>query len=163
MKDVTGVLADTPKIADHVNVIWGMIVAFFSYLFGEHWFLFAGFLALNVIDIITGTYKAHVANGVSSEAGFRGVMKKVWYWTVIAIAFFIASSFVEMGEVIGIKLDFVILFGWLTLAMYLVNEIRSVLENLVEVGVEVPDFMVKGLDITKKLMDAKTKGGQDNG
>ena len=47
--------------------------------------------------------------------------------------------------------------------MYLVNEIRSVLENLVEVGVEVPDFMVKGLDITKKLMDAKTKGGQDNG
>lgn len=157
MRDVASVVADTPKIADNVNLVWGMIVAFFSFVFGEHWFLFAGFLALNVVDIITGTYKARTTNAVSSAEGFRGVIKKVWYWTVIAIAFFIANSFVEMGEVIGIKLDFVILFGWLTLAMYLVNEIRSVLENLVEVGVEVPDFMVKGLDITKKLMDARAK------
>jgi phage-related holin len=46
------------------------------------------------------------------------------------------------------------MFGWLTLAMYIVNELRSILENLVEIGVDVPDFLIQGLDVTKKLMEA---------
>ena len=162
MQETVEVVKDTPKIFDAVNVMWGAFVGFFSLLFGEHWFLFAGFLVLNLVDWLSGNYKARILKRESSVDGYIGIIKKVWYWVVIAIAFFISQSFVEMGEVLGIKLDFVILFGWLTLAMYLVNEIRSVLENLVEIGIEVPDFIIKGLDVTKKLMDAKTKEGNND-
>ena len=49
------------------------------------------------------------------------------------------------------------LFGWFTLATYLINEIRSILENLVEMEVKVPSFLIKGLDITQKLLDTRTK------
>jgi phage-related holin len=49
------------------------------------------------------------------------------------------------------------MFGWLTLAMYIVNELRSILENLVEIGVDVPEVLIKGLDVTKKLMEAEVK------
>lgn len=157
MNDVAAVVHDVPKVADKINIVYGVIVGFFALIFGEHWVLFAGFLALNVVDYATGTYKGRVKNELSSSMGYRGALRKVSYWIVIGIAFFIARSFVEMGEIVGVRLDFVILFGWLTLAMYLVNEIRSILENLVEIGVEVPFFLVKGLDITKKLLEAEAE------
>ena len=45
--------------------------------------------------------------------------------------------------------------GWFTLACYMVNELRSLIENLVEIGVNVPAVLVKGLDITEKLIKEK--------
>lgn len=159
MEDVMEMVTETPKAFDSVNVAYGAVVGFLSLVFGEHWILFVGFLGLNVVDWLTGYYKSHILGIESSVEGAKGIAKKVWYWVVIAIAFFVANTFVEMGEVVGLKLDFVVLFGWFTLCTYIVNEIRSILENMVEIGVEVPEFLVKGLDVTKKLMEAKN--GQD--
>ena len=63
------------------------------------------------------------------------------------------------------NLSFLILFGWFTLASYVVNEIRSILENCVVMGINIPEFLIKGLDITQKLINSKTeeeKVGVDN-
>ena len=159
MKDVGDqiicAVSSTPKVFDGINLVYGAAIGFMAYLFGEHWSLFAGFLLLNVIDWISGTMKARKKNTSSSEEGAKGAVKKVWQWVVIAIAFYVSHTFGELGEVIGLPLSFTALFGWLVLAMYLVNEIRSILENLVEMGVDVPHFLITGLDITKKLMEAK--------
>lgn len=157
MQDIVEVAATMPKVVDKANVIYGAIIGMLSLIFGEHWILFMGFLILNVVDWLTGNYKARVYKKASSVVGAKGILKKVFYWVVIAIAFFVAGSFIEMGLVIGLDLGFVQWFGWLTLAMYIVNEIRSILENLVEIDVEVPEFLIKGLDVTKKLMEAKAK------
>lgn len=142
---------------DRVNIVGGIIGAFFAAVFGEHWMLFAGFLFLNVCDYITGMYKSWVLQKSASVAGAKGILKKVSYWIVIAIAFWISAEFIELGQVVGVDLHFVLFFGWFTLASYIINEIRSILENLVEVGVEVPSFLIKGLDITRKIMEAKEK------
>ena len=61
---------------------------------------------------------------------------------------------------LGIKLGFLMLFGWFTLAALLVNEIRSILENLVECGYNVPDFLIKGLAVTEKLIQAGIDAGE---
>lgn len=56
--------------------------------------------------------------------------------------------------------------GWFTLACYMVNELRSLIENLVEIGVNVPAILVKGLDITEKLIKEKESsltGDEENG
>ena len=56
--------------------------------------------------------------------------------------------------------------GWFTLACYMVNELRSLTENLVEIGVNVPAILVKGLDITEKLIKEKESsltGDEENG
>lgn len=162
MRDVAEAVASTPKVFDSINMIYGLFIGALTFLFGEHWLLFAGFLALNLIDWLTGYYKSHYLGLESSVEGAKGIVKKVWYWVVVGISFFIANSFVEMGEIVGVRLDFVILFGWLTLAMYLVNEIRSILENLVEIGVEVPFFLVKGLDVTKKILEAQAEDDDED-
>lgn len=143
---------------DKVNMVYGVIATIGVALFGKYWFLFVGFLVLNVIDYATGYCKAKFyKKNESSAIGAKGILKKVWYWLVIGMAFFISISFVYMGELIGINLSFVQFFGWFTLATYLINEIRSILENLVEMNVKVPKFLVAGLDVTQKLLDTRTK------
>lgn len=143
---------------DKVNMIYGFIATIGVAIFGKYWFLFAGFLMLNVADYATGYCKAKFYNkNESSAIGAKGIFKKVSYWVVIGVAFFVSYCFVYMGEIIGINLTFVQLFGWFTLATYLINEIRSILENLVEMNVKVPAFLVSGLDIAQKLLDARTQ------
>ena len=143
---------------DKVNMIYGFVATIGVAIFGKYWFLFAGFLILNFVDYLTGYCKAKFYNkNESSAIGAKGIFKKVFYWVVIGVAFFVSYCFVYMGEIIGINLEFVQLFGWFTLATYLINEIRSILENLVEMKVKVPAFLVNGLDIAQKLLDARTQ------
>lgn len=47
------------------------------------------------------------------------------------------------------------MIGWFTLAMLLVNEARSILENLVECGYNVPEFLIKGLAVAQKLLNKR--------
>ena len=142
---------------DKINMIYGLIATIGVALFGKYWFLFFGFLVLNAVDYITGYCKAKFyKKNESSAIGAKGILKKVWYWIVIGMAFFVSMSFVHMGEIIGINLSFVQLFGWFTLATYLINEVRSILENLVEYGLDVPYILIKGLAVTERLLNEKS-------
>ena len=50
-----------------------------------------------------------------------------------------ATVFVRMGDdVLHMDLGFLMMVGWFTVASLMVNEVRSILENLVECGCEVP-------------------------
>ena len=144
------------KEFDKINVLYGVIATIGVAIFGKYWFLFFGFLLMNIIDYFTGWAKARFNKTESSAVGAKGIFKKVSYWLVIGLAFYISFAFVSMGDLIGVSLSFVQLFGWFTLATYLINEIRSILENLVAVGVKIPMFLVKGLEISEKLLEAKS-------
>ena len=54
---------------DSYNAIVGSIVAVLSFVFGEHWILFAIFLLFNVADWITGWMKSRINNVENSSAG----------------------------------------------------------------------------------------------
>lgn len=147
------------KVLEKSNVVWGAVATFLAAVFGQYWFLFVGFLVLNVVDYATGIIKAKFyQKNESSAVGAKGILKKVMYWVVIGIAFFVSDCFIKFGDILGLNLGFLILFGWFTLASYVVNEIRSILENCVVMGINVPEFLIKGLDITQKLMNSKTDG-----
>ena len=140
---------------DRYNAAVGAAVAVFTALFGVYWYLFAGYLILNVLDWLTGWYKSRKLGKESSAVGWRGAAKKVGYWIIILVAVLMPSHFVHLGQdMLGINLQFLMLFGWFTLASLLVNEIRSILENLVECGYNVPQFLIKGLAVTEKMNQA---------
>lgn len=75
------------------------------------------------------------------------------YWLLIATAFLTANVFIMIGLKIGIDLGITTLLGWFVLAALTVNEIRSILENLVEADIAVPGFLIKGLAVADKLID----------
>jgi len=155
----------TLDIISGYNVLVGMIVTIMTAVFGEFWYLFAAFLVLNLIDWISGWSKARKLNLESSEKGLKGVVKKLWYWVLILVAFMISNIFIVLvHEILNLELDFLIWFGWFTLASLTVNEMRSILENLVEMDINVPSFLIKGLAVTEKLINSKVDipGGDSN-
>lgn len=141
------------KVIDTYNAIVGGIVAVLSYIFGEHWLLFALFLAFNVIDWLTGWMKSRMAGKENSQAGWKGVLKKLGYWLMIVVAFGASAVFVEIGDVLSIDLGITVLLGWFVLASLLVNEIRSICENFVEAGFNVPTILTKGLEVANKAIN----------
>lgn len=150
------------KVIDTYNAIVGGIVAVLSYIFGEHWLLFALFLAFNVIDWLTGWMKSRMAGKENSQAGWKGVLKKLGYWLMIVVAFGASAVFVEIGDVLSIDLGITVLLGWFVLASLLVNEIRSICENFVEAGFNVPTILTKGLEVANKAINNNddTGGGE---
>lgn len=146
---------------DKYNAVVGTVVAVLTTFLGTYWYLFAGYLLLNVLDWLTGWNRSVKLQQSSSDKGFKGILKKTGYWVVISVAFLIPSLLIGLGrDVLHIDLSFLTLLGWLTLAMLIVNEARSIIENLVEAGYEVPEFLIKGLDVTAKLLNKKAESDE---
>jgi len=87
--------------------------------------------------------------------GWKGVLKKLGYWLMIMVAFGASAVFIEIGHTIGIDLGITTLLGWFVLASLLINEIRSILENFVEAGYNVPTILVKGLEVADKVVNQR--------
>jgi toxin secretion/phage lysis holin len=142
-------------LLDKYNMLAGSAVLILSSLFGQFWYLFALYLLFNVLDWLTGWAKARKKKRANSTAGLAGLLKKMGYWVMILLAFLIPLALVEIGENAGLDLSFIELLGWFVLASLMVNEARSILENLVELGCKVPCVLIRGLAITQKLIDGK--------
>lgn len=138
---------------DTYNAIVGGIVAVLSFVFGEHWILFAIFLLFNVADWLTGWMKSRMAGKENSMKGWQGVLKKLGYWLMILVAFAASAVFIEIGNTLGMDLGITTLLGYFVLASLLVNELRSILENFVEAGYNVPTVLVKGLEVADKVVN----------
>lgn len=145
---------------DSYNAIVGSIVAVLSFVFGEHWILFAIFLLFNVADWITGWMKSRINNVENSSAGWKGVLKKLGYWLMILVAFAASAVFLEIGNTLGMDLGITTLLGYFVLASLLVNELRSILENFVEAGFNVPTILTKGLEVADKVVNQEENEGE---
>ncbi len=139
--------------SEKANLLWGGILTTLTALLGDKWYLFGFFLFLNIIDLVYGWLKGWQNGGISSAKGARGVLKKVSYWVVVALAFTAAGILQSLGGELGIDLGFLRLLGWFTLAVYILNELTSIVENLILLGVSVPDILVRGLQVAHKIVD----------
>lgn len=141
------------KYMDTLNAVGGTIVAVLTAALGTHWFLFVGFLILNIIDYITGVRKSRLTGKDNSAKGVRGVWKKLGYWLMVLVAFLASAIFIEIGKTLGIDLAVTAYIGWFTLASLIVNELRSILENFVEAGDNVPAVLAKGLEVAENAIN----------
>ena len=145
-------MSNTLPIIDRVNAGYGFIVALLSYFLGENWYLFVAYLALNVGDEVTGWIKSKQQHKLSSSKGSEGILKKFGYWGLICLSFGMSYVFSHIGKTLGIDLHITTLIGWFVLASLIINEARSILENLVEAGIEIPKILINGLEIADKAI-----------
>lgn len=139
---------------DKANLLGATVVAVLGGVFGAHWQVFVLFFALNVVDFFYGWLKGKQTGTINSAKGAVGIMKKVSYWVVIAMAFGVAQVLIDFGTVIDAPLGFLHLIGWFTLGVYILNELTSIVENLVVLGYEMPEIFVRGLNAARKAVDA---------
>ena len=72
---------------------------------------------------------------------------------MIMISFSASVLFIEIGNTLGIDLGITTLLGWFVLASLAINELRSIVENLVEAGYNVPNILTKGLEVADKIVN----------
>lgn len=116
----------------------GMI---FGYIFGEFDKLFVALIIFMIIDYITGLVKAIIKKRLSSEVGYKGILKKISLFGVIAMA-----NIIDM-----LLFNDVVLLRYGIMLLFLSNEGISILENLVEIGVPIPKSIVNVLVQVKHL------------
>ena len=54
---------------------------------------------------------------------------------------------------LGIDFHVTTLLGWFVLASLCINEVRSIIENLVQCGYSVPSVLTKGLEVADKIVN----------
>ena len=133
------------KMFNWISVIFGFIGGFFSYWLGGWDVLLKAIVFLAVVDYITGLIKAVYLKQLSSEIGFKGLLKKIVMFIVIAVAFAIQEL---IGGTIPLR-EVVIMF-------YICNEALSLLENAA-VFVPIPD---KLKNVLLQLRDKNTSGSE---
>lgn len=142
---------------ENIELIYTFILTILSTLLGEHWILFFLYLLLNIADSFTGWAKAHINKNESSWIALVGVIKKVCYWFLILVAFLIPMAMQELGDIIDIDFSITVYLGWFVLASLIINECRSILENLVEAGCNVPEILIKGLKVASDKLEGEKK------
>lgn len=126
------------KLFNWISIAFGLIGGFFSYWLGGWDVLLKTIVFLAVVDYITGLIKAIYMKQLSSEIGFKGLLKKIVMFIVIAVAFMIQ---VLIGGTVPLR-EVVIMF-------YIANEALSLLENAA-IFVPIPE---KLRDVLLQLRD----------
>lgn len=139
---------------DKANLAWASVFTYLSERFGHRWLVFLFFFGLNIVDFYYGRKKARKTNTLSSAIGAQGIGKKVSYWVTIGLAFSVSYILVSVvGPELGLNLSFLYLIGWFTVAVYILNELTSIVENMLVLGYDVPDIFVRGLAAARSAVD----------
>lgn len=113
-----------------------------------------------LIDYISGMSKAYISGEWSSKVGFRGIVKKVGYIGVVIVAAVMDWLLYSGLKGVGINIEMSYYLGLIVVIWLLINECISILENLGEIGVPLPGFLINGI---KKLQkNIEEKGGKDD-
>ena len=112
----------------------------------------------NVIDYITGLLAApYRTQTVSSYKGIRGIIKKVCMWLLVLVGAWmdILINYATQCAGLQVTLPFivaVVVAVWLTL-----NEIISILENIIDIGVPLPPFLLPIVKHIKQAVEDKAQ------
>lgn len=126
-------------------------------IFGKIPIILLLFMAAVVIDYVTGWIKAkYFLKDWNSKTGLQGAIKKLMYFVMIGTACLVGWGIREIGENVGINLNFAMMIGWYVTAVMFVNELTSILENLyVIMPDKVPVWLIKTLKIADNALEGK--------
>lgn len=131
-----------------------LIITILIKVLGNYWYIFLLYMAFNFLDWITGSLRAIKSKTVSSYIGIKGLLKKLGNWIVIGLAFSFSSLFVIIGKkIININLTIMYSLGWFTFSLLIINEIISIVENLVALNIKVPNIFIKSLKTTHSVLN----------
>ena len=109
------------KYFNDISIVFGLVGGFVCNFLGSWDLMLKSIVILMVLDYVTGLLKAIYNKELSSEIGFKGLIRKITIFIVIATAYVIQGI---MGDEIPLR-EIVILF-------FIANEGISLIENASE-------------------------------
>ncbi len=124
----------------HFNGIVALVATFFTYLFGSWDLALQVLIVFMALDYGTGVLYAFLNNQLNSEVGFKGLVKKLMILVVL---------------IIGVMLDRILgtgtwVFRTLVCYFYIANEGISLLENVGNIGIPIPNKIRNALEQLNK-------------
>ena len=114
-----------------------------------------------IIDYVTGMLSAWLNAELSSKKGIKGIVKKVSYLALVAVAMIVDWLIFQGLQQINVDLHYSVFFAVLVTVWLIINELISVLENLSRMGVPIPNFLKKLIDRLKNTVDEKGDNKND--
>ena len=109
-----------------------------GYLFGESTGLLLALFWLVVIDYVSGLAAGYTEKTLSSKIGFKGIIKKVMFFIMVALAH-------QVDSALGTRN----MFRDATIVFYMANELLSIFENAGRMGVPVPERLAQAVEVLK--------------
>lgn len=124
----------------HFNGIVAILATFFTYLFGSCDLALQVLIVFMILDYGTGVLYAYLTDQLNSEVGFKGLVKKCMILVVL---------------IIGVMLDRIVgngtwVFRTLVAYFYIANEGISLLENVGNIGIPIPNKIRNALEQLNK-------------
>ncbi len=124
----------------HFNGIVAILATFFTYLFGSWDLALQVLIVFMILNYGTGVLYAYLIGQLSSEVGFKGLVKKCMILVVL---------------IIGVMLDRIVgngtwVFRTLVAYFYIANEGISLLENVGNIGIPIPNKIRNALEQLNK-------------
>ncbi len=137
------------NMVDVLRIAAAGIGGIVTYIWGPWDALIIALVAMVIIDYITGVIKAAVQGKLSSAVGFRGLLKKVAIFLLVAVGVMVDRVIPATNEAVRSAVIF----------FYIANEGLSILENAGELGLPLPAALKKSLE---KMQDKEEKSDIDS-
>jgi toxin secretion/phage lysis holin len=122
-----------------IDSILAVTATTFIYLIGGLDIALVCLLIAIVLDYISGIIKAYVTKELSSKIGLKGILKKVGILLIVMLSVLVDRVTGETGAI-----------RTLVIYYFVANEGLSILENLGQAGVPIPESIKKALKVLKK-------------
>ena len=122
-----------------IDSVLAVIATTFIYLIGGLDIALVCLLIAIILDYISGIIKAYVTKELSSKIGLKGILKKVGILLIVMLSVLVDRVTGETGAV-----------RTLVIYYFVANEGLSILENLGQAGVPIPESIKKALKVLKK-------------
>ena len=90
-------------------------------------------------------------------------MKKVCMWLLVVVGAIIDELIIYAGTNIGITVPFTFLIACVVAIWLICNEIISILENVKDIGIKLPGFMLPLVKHIKSQVEEKVNIGEGEG
>lgn len=115
----------------------------------------------NILDYITGIYAAVCRRErVSSDVGFRGIAKKVCMWLLVLIGLIVDYIIISLTTTLHIDIGFNHIVAIAVVFWLMANELISLLENIHDIGVDIP-WLTKIVVLIKKKTEEAVEVEED--
>lgn len=130
------------KLEYYLKNIFTLVCGSLLALYGKWSILLQVLLVMVIVDYITGVLASGVQGRLRSSVGFRGISKKIFMFLLIAAAH-------QLDKVLG----YVHYFQHTVTFFYIANELLSIMENGIILGVPIPDILKQALFKLKEKQD----------
>lgn len=137
---------DKVDIGKIISLVASEAATIFIYLFGGIDVALTCLIVAIVLDYVSGMIKAYNKKQLSSKIGFSGILKKIGILILVMLSVLVDRVTGDTGAI-----------RTLVIYYFVANEGLSVLENLGESGIPIPNAIKKALKVLKEQSNGKDK------